>query len=487
MGTKAHLPNKGVMRTGKPLSVPEGTPILPLLPSGGLRETPLAGKYPEEAVLPLLRTYRRSQNTELRDQIVMQFTNLVESIARRYSSTEPFDDLVQEGYIGLITAIDLYDLNKKVKFSTYATHFIIGQIKHYLRDKGKLIKEPGWLQEANYRLKRISDKLTQELGRSPLPDEIATVMGISEEEVEELLATQEVFKVTSFEGVMEAEERSVGRTKLSSPIHLDCGISVERAFTTQRILENRLVLQSAMTQLKDLEQTVIGEFYFQGRNQTEIAQQLGVSGNYVSYLLRNATKRLKQILTAEEVRERQKDRLSTRSTRVGVPVFGGQDGIVDPVTRLYNRHYFLSRLEEEVSRASRQQSELSLLCIKIGALEAFCRTHGSLKGQDLMCGLAETLRQTLRRADILTRYAEDTFAIILPHTGKNIDVIRYRLVLAVEAWQEAQPWYSPKAALPIGMGTSLYPDQAILSQLLTSLAWEEATENIAVVPMVRAA
>src|SRR5207237_10377493 len=107
------------------------------------------------------------------DTIVGQYTNLVESIARRVSgAAEPTEDLVQEGYIGLITAVDGFNPSKGVKFSTYATHFVIGQIKHYLRDKGKIIKEPAWLQELNQKVTRVMETLSQELGRVPTNGEI---------------------------------------------------------------------------------------------------------------------------------------------------------------------------------------------------------------------------------------------------------------------------------------------------------------------------
>src|SRR5438552_7943846 len=116
----------------------------------------------------LLRDYKESRNPALRDRIVMQYTNLVESVARRFGgSAEPTEDLVQEGFIGLITAVDGYNADKGVKFSTYATHFVIGQIKHYLRDRGKIIKEPAWLQELNQKVTRVMETLSQELGRIP--------------------------------------------------------------------------------------------------------------------------------------------------------------------------------------------------------------------------------------------------------------------------------------------------------------------------------
>ena len=141
-------------------------------------------KRHEEDVAQLLQRYRQTRDTKIRDRIVTHYSNLVESVARRFSNaSEPVEDLTQEGYIGLLTAIDLYDPAKNVKFSTYATHFIIGQIKHCLRDRGKIIKEPAWLQELNQRMTRTINALAQQMGRQPSNLEVAQMMDMTEEAV----------------------------------------------------------------------------------------------------------------------------------------------------------------------------------------------------------------------------------------------------------------------------------------------------------------
>ena len=113
---------------------------------------------------------------DLKARIASHFTSLVESIARRFVHTgEPFEDLVQEGFLGLLSALENYDPSKKVKFSTYATHFVAGAIRHFLRDRGKIIKEPAWLHELYTKISRASDSLTQRLGRPATSAEIAKV------------------------------------------------------------------------------------------------------------------------------------------------------------------------------------------------------------------------------------------------------------------------------------------------------------------------
>ncbi|HEY3298495.1 MAG TPA: sigma-70 family RNA polymerase sigma factor, partial [Armatimonadota bacterium] len=202
----------------------------------------------------LLSAYATSKDVGVRDKIVLQYQNLVESISRRFvGSGEPLEDLAQEGYIGLITAADLYDSNKGVKFSTYATHFIIGQIKHSLRDRGKIIKEPAWLQELNHRLTRVIDSLSQELGRQPKESEIAKVMHVPEETVRELLTTREIFKVSSLD--LDPDDAGHQRSEMEQ-------IKDDRYVAFQLPVEDKIVLETAVNKLKIVEQKVIQDFYY---------------------------------------------------------------------------------------------------------------------------------------------------------------------------------------------------------------------------------
>lgn len=422
-------------------------------------------KRAEEDVLQLLLEYRQACRPELRDRIVLQYTSLVESVARRFSgSAEPTDDLAQEGYIGLITAIDLYDPAKNVKFSTYATHFIIGQIKHYLRDRGKIIKEPAWLQEFNQRMTRVIESLTQQLSRPPTNAEIGQMMDISEESVAEMLTTREVFKVTSIDGGSSDTEDDNGGTV---DIERQAGADIKAAF--QLPVEDKIVLETAMEKLKELEQTVVFKFYYQDLNQTEIARQLGISCNYVSHILRNSTKKLKKILVTDELRDAQMKMAQMRKRLEEQQAFIEQTSVVDGLTRLYNRHYFEDRLEEELSRASRLGSEVSVLFVLLDGLEAFTRAHGTLKGDEAVLGAAETIRHTVRRVDILTRHSLDTFALILPFTGENVRIVQNRLSLALSDWLEAQTWDKERAPLLLGLGAAVYPQDATQTEPLLAL------------------
>src|ERR1700741_3156989 len=136
----------------------------------------------------LLRRYHEDGDLQAREQLIEQYMSLVRSLARRYSYRgEQLEDLVQIGAIGLIKAIDRFDLERGVELTTYATPNIIGEIKRHFRDKGWSVRVPRGLQELNVQLSRLVEQLTLQLSRSPTIPERATAAGVEEEEVLEAL------------------------------------------------------------------------------------------------------------------------------------------------------------------------------------------------------------------------------------------------------------------------------------------------------------
>ncbi len=120
----------------------------------------------EEENIALIQQYRATCDQAIRDRLSLQFVKLVWSIASGFIETgEPIEDLFQVGFIGLLSAIDSFDPNHETKLSTYGAYFIIGSIKHHLRDKGKTIKVAAWFQEKIQHLDRLEAKLAAELQR----------------------------------------------------------------------------------------------------------------------------------------------------------------------------------------------------------------------------------------------------------------------------------------------------------------------------------
>ena len=423
-------------------------------------------KLTEEEVQERLASYAGSRDGRIRDQIVMQYTNLVESIGRRFvGACEPLEDLVQEGYIGLIASVDKYDAGKGVKFSTYATHFVIGQIKHYLRDKGKIIKEPAWLQELNQRMSRVIESLGQQLGRQPTEKEIGDVMQMPEGTVAELLTTREVFKVSSLDAGDKDDSSSSQRDSEK--------ISDDKIVTFQLPLEDKIVLEAAMDRLKEIEQQVIGEHFYKGHNQTEIAKQLGISCNYVSHILRNGTKKLKKIMQTEEIREAQMQR-SNVSTRPKTDSAEREAvSVIDPATGVYSRSYFEQRLDEEISRASRQGSKLAVMLIDVKLPDDAQKYLRMLRMDDILYAAAQSMHERVRKMDVLGRFGHTSFALILPHTSSRASVVGERLqeVLSTIAIESGRTTEKIKADACIGIAR--YPDQASNARTILSAACKD--------------
>jgi RNA polymerase sigma-B factor len=470
-GSVAHDGSEGIAAQGSMHSAPNARPTTSVRTEIGARS------QAEQEAIDLLIAYRTTRRAELKDRLVMRYSNLVESVARRYAGTgEPIDDLAQEGYIGLISAVDLFDPSKKVKFSTYATHFIIGQIKHYLRDRGKIIKEPAWLQELNQRVSKTTDTLTQELGRTPSHAEVGQAMGIPEENVAELLSTREVFKVGSIHGTTDQDDDA-------STIDIERQNQSDVAISFQLPVEDRIVLETAMEKLKELEQTVVFAFYFKDRSQTDIARELNISCNYVSHILRNSTKKLKKILASDEVRDR---RIKAEAERSQAELRHQNDGLVDPLTRLYNRRYYENRLEEELQRASRTEVELSVLFVQLIGWQGYVRALGTLQADETMIALATTLRKALRRVDIITRYSDDTFSVILPFTGSDADRVAMRVLTATSDCLRKMGLHWGKNALSIQCGWAIAPTDCRQGAELTQYAKDRCAQTQEL-PLLKAA
>ena len=428
-------------------------------------------KLIEEQVQDLLALYAETQDMRVRDQIVLQYKQLVESIARRFvGSGEPIEDLVQEGYIGLLTATDLYDVDKGVKFSTYATHFIIGQIKHALRDKGKIIKEPAWLQELNHRMTRVIDALCQELGRQPTSEEIGREMHLDEDTVEDLLTTREVFKVSSLDG-----GSSTDQDESSQSSDLD-KVSDEKCVTFQLPVEDKIVLEMAMNKLKLIEQKVIQEFYYTGLSQTEIARKLGISCNYVSHILRNGTKKLRRILTTDEIREVQMQ-LQLANRRSDAVNSEARADIVDGLTGTYSVAYLEERLDEELSRAARHRSEAAFAIFSIGGLEDVLAKYGAMRRDDVLCQVAQVLKESVRKCDIVGRMGDSDFGVILLHTKHQAQKVCARVGDAVRKARFKVENTHAVYSFSVDIGYAVFPADAGEGSELITLAWESLYES----------
>ncbi|MDX2084325.1 MAG: sigma-70 family RNA polymerase sigma factor [Candidatus Melainabacteria bacterium] len=223
-----------------------------------------------------------SQRHSLREQIaacILPYVKkLAHGLARR--STDPVEDLVQVGMIGLLKAMDKFNPLAGTSFKTYATYFITGEIRHYLRDKASMIKAPRQMYELYYRMNQIVQRLTEAYGRPPTDIEIAEELEcpvLKINEVQDIERRRQMISLDQFM-VNEAGEETVYIERLVD----------ERNQENVQLSESRLVLDEALGKLQDELQVVVRMTYFEDMSQTEIAQQLGISQMQVSRRLRKA-------------------------------------------------------------------------------------------------------------------------------------------------------------------------------------------------------
>jgi len=243
----------------------------------------------------LLSKYHKTKDKVIRDKIVLASISLVKRIsyglARR--STDPVDDLIQVGSIGLVKAIEQFDPNAGAKFFTYATHLITGEIRHYLRDKTSMIRAPRELQELSFRISRLVQDLIHELGREPTDAEVAEVLQIHPDKISEAFEVDRRRTLISLDQTLTTDGSS-------EQLLIDTleDSSHQLKFSSE---EDNIMLQAAIRQLKDNLRHVVEMTYYQDLSQTEVARRLGISQMQVSRRLRAATAELQRILIGNKL------------------------------------------------------------------------------------------------------------------------------------------------------------------------------------------
>ena len=245
----------------------------------------------KDEVRSLFHEYRQASDEEerlsLRERLVAQHIGLVEFLARRFRNRgEPLEDLVQVGTIGLLKAIERFDLEREVEFSTYATPTIVGELKRHFRDKGWAVRVPRRLQELHLELTKVVGHLGQDLGRSPTVAEIAEATGTTEETVLEGLEIAQAYNFTSLDAPIDTDEG--GSTSFADQLGED-DEHLEN-------LEYRASLAPEMAKLPERERRILYLRFFKGLTQSEIADKLEISQMHVSRLLNRTLTTLRQAL-----------------------------------------------------------------------------------------------------------------------------------------------------------------------------------------------
>lgn len=238
--------------------------------------------------------FARTRQPALRDELVGEYLPFAYGLAHRYARRgEPVEDLEQVAALALVKALDRFDPDRGVKFTTFAAPTIIGELKRHFRDKGWAVQVPRRLQELYLELGKTAARLSQELGRSPTVSELAAVVGATEENVLEAMELgQTAYQGTSLDQPASDDETATIGERLTADSN-----TVEEAST-------RTSLRNLLGCLPDRERTILYLRFFEDMTQSDIAEQVGLSQMHVSRLIRQSLDELRSLAR----RERDSDR-----------------------------------------------------------------------------------------------------------------------------------------------------------------------------------
>ena len=264
--------------------------VAPVIVARRIEDEPDRGVNRAEQDRALFARYLDKRDPVDRDMLVERFLPLARQLARRYQRPdEPFDDLFQVASLGLVKAIDRFDLDREVAFSSYAVPTILGEIKRYFRDRTWSVRVPRDLQELSLRVDRKVAELSGDLGRQPTVREIAEALCLEEEDVLEALEAAGAYRARSLStplGNEHDDAETLGDTMGAS----------EDGFA---LAESRATLEQLMRTVTAREREVLRLRFEQDMTQAEIGERIGVSQMQVSRIIRQSIARLREVARAQ--------------------------------------------------------------------------------------------------------------------------------------------------------------------------------------------
>jgi RNA polymerase sigma-B factor len=219
--------------------------------------------------------YQRTGERRLRNELIEAHRSLASHLARRFANRgEPFDDLLQVACLGMLKAVERFDPDRNLEFSTFATATVEGELKRHFRDRTWSVRVPRRPQELHLRLGNVINELSQKLQRPPRVPEVAAELGVREEEVLEAMEVGGAYRSTSLDS-----RPSDGAEALTLESRIGAH---DEGFD---LAEHRVLLERLLEELPERERAIIELRFFNDMTQTEIAQQVGISQMHVSRLL----------------------------------------------------------------------------------------------------------------------------------------------------------------------------------------------------------
>lgn len=259
-----------------------------------MQNLPQDDEFNNDEILTWLQKYETEKDSKIKKHyetlVLMAYMPLVNKIAKGLArrSTDPIEDIIQVGAIGLLKAINSYNSNISSKFKTYATYKITGEIKHYLRDKIAMIRPSRAIQELAYRISQIRTSLIANNVENPTDYDIAKVLQMPIEKLNDVIEYDRRKNVISLEQI--SLDNEFTRTE-------NILVNRDDLIDFKSINENKIEVKEAISQLDKKLQDVVKLTFFEGYSQREIAKILNSNQMMVSRLLKKALKQLFQILS----------------------------------------------------------------------------------------------------------------------------------------------------------------------------------------------
>jgi RNA polymerase sigma-B factor len=251
---------------------------------------PPTQNLPADASVPcLLRRYAATRDPRVKDRLVAMHERMVRYLASRFGlgAGTTSEDLVQVGYIGLLSAIDRYDPDKGVSFATYAVPTILGELKRYFRDQTWGLKAPRRLRELGLSLRKLREELEQSLGRPPTVQEMAAAANVGEDRLLQAMDLDRVYQPASLDSQITDESGEERTSAWDAVGQLDPQIAR---------VEERESLRRALGRLELRQRRIVELRFFEELSQAQVARELGISQMHVSRLERQALHRLRRML-----------------------------------------------------------------------------------------------------------------------------------------------------------------------------------------------
>jgi RNA polymerase sigma-B factor len=219
--------------------------------------------------------YKQTRDRRLRNELIEAHRSLASHLARRFANRgEPFDDLLQVAYLGMLKAVERFDPDRGLEFSTFATATVEGELKRHFRDRTWSIRVPRRPQELHLRLGNAINELSQRLKRPPRVSELANELGVSDDDILEAMEVGGAYRSASLDA--RPTDNAESMTLESRLGTSDTGFD---------LAEHRVLLERLLEGLPERERTIVRLRFFEDMTQTEIAQEVGISQMHVSRLL----------------------------------------------------------------------------------------------------------------------------------------------------------------------------------------------------------